>query len=61
MIVYIGLGESYSPNPNCIGGIFMAHRSIMSRSKDRRVFRRTAVSSKKINIDPKVYRGGIRL
>lgn len=30
-------------------------------SSDRNVFRNTAVKSKKINIDPKIYRGGIRL
>lgn len=29
--------------------------------KDNYVFRRTAAHSKKINIDPKIYRGGIRL
>lgn len=28
---------------------------------DRRVFRRTASKSKKININPTIYRGGIRL
>lgn len=28
---------------------------------DRRIFRRTASKSKKINISPNVYRGGIRL
>lgn len=28
---------------------------------DRKVFRRTAVKSKKINISPTIYRGGIRL
>lgn len=39
----------------------MAHRSKVHRSKDQKVFRRTAVSSKKINISPKIYRGGIRL
>lgn len=39
----------------------MAHRRPTHRRKDRKVFRRTAVSSKKINIDPKIYRGGIRL
>lgn len=33
----------------------------MSRRPDRRVFRRTAAKSKRINIDPKIYRGGIRL
>lgn len=31
------------------------------RAKDKRTFRRTAVSSKKINVDPTIYRGGIRL
>uniref|UniRef100_A0AAU8B6P5 DNA binding protein n=1 Tax=Dulem virus 115 TaxID=3145592 RepID=A0AAU8B6P5_9VIRU len=36
-------------------------RKKMSRGRDRKVFRRTAIKSKKINIDPKVYRGGIRL
>lgn len=29
--------------------------------KDKKIFRRTAVKSKRINIDPKVFRGGIRL
>lgn len=29
--------------------------------KDKRYFSRTAVKSKKINIDPTIYRGGIRL
>lgn len=36
-------------------------RKRMKLSKDRKVFRRTAVSSKKININPTIYRGGIRL
>lgn len=36
-------------------------RERMSHGEDRQVFRRTAVSSKKININPTVYRGGIRL
>lgn len=36
-------------------------RKRMRPSKDRKVFRRTAVSSKKININPTIYRGGIRL
>lgn len=36
--------------------------SIMSRKKrDKKMFRRTAAGSKKINIEPKIYRGGIRL
>ena len=26
-----------------------------------KIFRRTAAKSKKINIDPKIFRGGIRL
>lgn len=32
-----------------------------SKRRDRKRFRRTAAKSKKINIDPKIYRGGIRL
>lgn len=28
---------------------------------DNKIFRRTAAHSKKINIDPKIFRGGIRL
>lgn len=28
---------------------------------DKKMFRRTAAKSKKINIDPKIFRGGIRL
>lgn len=36
-------------------------RKRRNRRVDRKVFRRTAVKSKKINIDPKLYRGGIRL
>lgn len=36
-------------------------RRKMSRSKDRSVFRRTSASSKKINLAPVAYRGGIRL
>lgn len=28
---------------------------------DIKIFRRTAAKSKKINIDPKIFRGGIRL
>lgn len=33
----------------------------MKRRKDKRVFSHTAGKTKKINIAPKVYRGGIRL
>ena len=36
-------------------------RKKMSRSRDNAVFRNTAVSARKININPTVYRGGIRL
>lgn len=36
-------------------------RKKMRAGKDRKVFRRTAVRSKKINVNPKIYRGGIRL
>lgn len=32
-----------------------------SPKKDSKVFRRTAVKSKKININPATFRGGIRL
>lgn len=31
------------------------------KSKDQKIFRRTASKSKKINIDPVIMRGGIRL
>lgn len=34
---------------------------IMKKKKDRQVFKKTAVASKKININPVIYRGGIRL
>lgn len=33
----------------------------MKKKKDKKVFRNTAVSSKKININPSIPRGGIRL
>lgn len=33
----------------------------MPNRKDKRVFNRTAAKSKKINIAPKIFRGGIRL
>lgn len=36
-------------------------RKKMPRKKDAQVFRRTASKAKKINVDPKIYRGGIRL
>ena len=36
-------------------------RSKMSRGKDRKVFKNSADKTKKININPAVARGGIRL
>lgn len=30
-------------------------------NRDKRRFSRTAVRTKKINVNPKIYRGGIRL
>ncbi len=36
-------------------------RKKMKPGKDKKVFTRTAAKSKRINIDPKIYRGGIRL
>lgn len=36
-------------------------RKPMKRKSDKKVFRRTAVKTKKINLAPKVMRGGIRL
>ncbi|WGL31248.1 DNA binding protein [Dipodfec virus UOA04_Rod_843] len=36
-------------------------RKRMPPRKDKRVFTRTAQRSKKININPTIYRGGIRL
>lgn len=36
-------------------------RKPMKKRKDSKIFRKTAVKSKKINIAPRVMRGGIRL
>jgi hypothetical protein len=36
-------------------------RQAMSRNKDKKVFTQTAKKVKKINVRPKVLRGGIRL
>lgn len=36
-------------------------RAAMRKGKDRRIFRRTAVRSREINLTPTVMRGGIRL
>lgn len=38
----------------------MARKKMPAR-KDRRVFRRTAAKSKKVNVNPTIFRGGIRL
>lgn len=39
----------------------MMSRKHMPRGRDRKVFRRTAAKSKKVNINPSIFRGGIRL
>lgn len=39
----------------------MRHRKKVSGRKDARIFRNTAMKTKKINIAPKVSRGGIQL
>lgn len=39
----------------------MARKRIIRRRKDKKYFSRTAQQSRKINIDPTIYRGGIRL
>ncbi|UNI72399.1 MAG: hypothetical protein [Chaetfec virus UA24_2563] len=36
-------------------------KRMRNRGRDKKIFRRTAAKAKKINIDPKIYRGGIRL
>ena len=36
-------------------------RKKMLPKKDKKVFRRTAAKSKKINVNPTIFRGGIRL
>lgn len=36
-------------------------RKKMVKSVDRRVYNRTAKKTKKINVSPTIYRGGIRL
>lgn len=36
-------------------------RRKVKASIDKKMFRRTAAKSKKINIEPSAYRGGIRL
>lgn len=39
----------------------MAHRKSTKSSKDARIFRNTAMKTKKINIKPHISRGGIQL
>lgn len=39
----------------------MAARRMMPKRKDRKVFTNTASKTKKINISPKIMRGGTRL
>lgn len=39
----------------------MARRVNTSARKDKAIFRRTAAGTKKVNISPKVMRGGTRL
>lgn len=36
-------------------------RNRTKRKLDRKIFKRTAVKSKKINVNPTIYRGGIRM
>ena len=39
----------------------MRHRSPTNKKKDNRIFRNTAMTTKKINIRPHISRGGIQL
>ena len=39
----------------------MAVRKDTPQKKDKKIFRNTAITTKKINLNPSVYRGGIRL
>lgn len=39
----------------------MAHRKPVHKAKDDRIFRNTAMKTKKINIRPHTSRGGIQL
>lgn len=39
----------------------MSHRSKTNKRKDNRIFKNTAMSTKKINIRPHISRGGIQL
>lgn len=39
----------------------MKHRTATNKKKDNRIFRNTAMTTKKINIRPSISRGGIQL
>lgn len=39
----------------------MAHRKSVNPKKDQRIFTNTAKKTKKINVNPKPSRGGIRM
>lgn len=39
----------------------MAHRGKTKKRIDNRIFKNTAMSTKKINVRPKISRGGIQL
>lgn len=39
----------------------MAYRKKVKSHKDNKIFKHTAMKTKKININPKVSRGGIQL
>lgn len=39
----------------------MAGKRMKSKTKDRQVFRKTADRTKKMNVRPLLFRGGIRL
>lgn len=44
------------------GGDIMKKRvPVKSPSKDKKFFRRTAIQSKRLNVNPPTFRGGIRL
>lgn len=42
-------------------GEYTMSRTNTNRKKDAKIFKRTAAATKKINIKPKVMRGGTRL
>ena len=39
----------------------MKHRTTTNTKKDNRIFKHTAMTTKKINIRPRISRGGIQL